>query len=199
MLQKFPPDPQPLPLSPELITAEYCALREEIIKLTEIQFQLIVITLAAFGTILPLGVQIKSASILLVYPILALFLAMEWVNHAFGIDMLGSYIQNKIEHTVGIDNIGWENTSRRRPATQNSIAFWFSRWRFEAWFSRWHFAAMQLIALGTGIAVAITTHDITAITITLASLSLICTGITIFAFIKIARTHGQGKRLSSLN
>lgn len=187
MSEVSPQETKPFPLSADLIATEYSALRAELLKLTELQFQIIVVTLASFGTILTVGTQIQSAPIILAYPILALFFAMGWITHAHGIDMLGAYIQNKIELKVGTDNIGWENFSRKEPVAHSFIAFWVSRSPF---------VMTQLIALATGLAIAI--PNINIVTILLALLGTACTGINIFVFIKAARTQGQGKRLSNL-
>jgi len=57
------------------LVAEYQALRDEIIKRLEIQQQLHLFALVAFGTFLTIGFQSKTVTIPLLYPILALFLA----------------------------------------------------------------------------------------------------------------------------
>lgn len=50
-MSQLPPQEQPpFPLSETLIAAEYSALREELLKLTETQFQLIIVALSAFVT-----------------------------------------------------------------------------------------------------------------------------------------------------
>jgi hypothetical protein len=57
-----------------LIIAEYNAMREEILKLVENQHQILSLSLIAPGTILAIGFQTRNASIMYLYPILALFL-----------------------------------------------------------------------------------------------------------------------------
>ncbi len=109
--------------SNDLIIAEYTALREELLKLTDMQHQLIAITLISFGTLVGGGIQFHNTSIILTYPIVAMFLAACWFNHAYGIDMLGHYIQKHIEDAVGINNIGWENHSRNKSIPHAIIAF----------------------------------------------------------------------------
>jgi hypothetical protein len=53
-----------------LLIAEYNTLREEILKRIETQYQLTALTLTASGVILTIGLQVKNASILFIYPIL---------------------------------------------------------------------------------------------------------------------------------
>jgi hypothetical protein len=131
--------------SHDLIIAEYTALREEMLKLTDMQHQLLAIALLSFGTLMGAGIQFKSTSILLIYPILALFLSAGWFNHAYGIDMLGHYIQNHIEVKVGTENIGWENHSRKNSIPHSLLAFLGARGIFPA---------TQVMALIAGVSVA---------------------------------------------
>jgi hypothetical protein len=92
-----------------LITTEYNAMREEILKLEENQHQILSLSLIAPGTILAIGFQTRNASIMYLYPILALFLAAIWLSNSHGVHRIATYIKNRIEAKVGIDNIGWEH------------------------------------------------------------------------------------------
>lgn len=69
---------------------EFNALNSEIVKCLEIQYQFIALTLIVAGTFLSLGSQTNTNPvILLVYPIIALFLAV------------GVYTRNLCRHTTG--------------------------------------------------------------------------------------------------
>lgn len=92
-----------------LIVAEYTALREEILKIEEAQHQIISLAFIAPGTILAIGFQTRNASIMLVYPILALFLSAVWLSNSHGMSKIGTYIKSSIESKVGVDYIGWEH------------------------------------------------------------------------------------------
>lgn len=108
-----------------LIIAEYNALREEILKLTDIQYQIAALALIAPGTLITIGFQLKNATmIILIYPIFALFLAACWLNNAHGIYRLGLYIRKRIEPKVGEENIGWETFSRQTPMDHYHLGFW---------------------------------------------------------------------------
>ncbi len=132
------------PLSNDLIIAEFTALRAELIKLTDLQHQLFSIALLSFATLMGAGIQFKITSLLLIYPILVLFLNAAWFNHAYGIDMLGHYIQNHIESKVGTENIGWENHSHKNSIPHSILAFLGARGIFPA---------TQVIALIAGVSV----------------------------------------------
>lgn len=134
------------PLTHDLVIAEYTSLREEILKLTDIQHQLVTIALLSFGTLIGTGIAYRNASIILIYPIIALFLSAGWFSHAYGIDLLAHHIQNHIETKVGTEYIGWETQthSRKLSISHSLLAFWGARGIFPA---------TQWIAIGAGIAV----------------------------------------------
>lgn len=84
---------------------EYKALRNEILKRVEFRYQIINLILFAAGTFISLGLQQKSASILLLYPILSFFLILSWMHNGITLTHIGQYIREKIE--PGTD-LGWE-------------------------------------------------------------------------------------------
>lgn len=129
-------------ISHDLIIAEYTALRDEILRHTDIQHQLITIALLTFGTLMAAGIQFKNTSIILIYPILALFLCANWFSYAYGVDMLGHYIESHIEVTVGTKNIGWESHSRGHSIPHSLLVFLSARGIFPV---------TQVIALIVGV------------------------------------------------
>src|SRR3972149_6861285 len=84
---------KPLPEEIDFLLAEYAKLRDEILKRTEIQHQLISLALVATGTFLAMG----SVTAKLTYPVLALFLSIAWVKSDIRIGQLGMYIKEEIE------------------------------------------------------------------------------------------------------
>lgn len=91
------------------LLTEYNALRDEILKRTDIQHQLISITLVAFGALISLGLQ-NSPTALLAYPLLALFLTVVWSYNDIRIRQLGIYIRDRIESRLAGVGEGWEHT-----------------------------------------------------------------------------------------
>jgi hypothetical protein len=87
----------------DFLLAEYGKLRDEILKRTEIQHQLISLALVATGTFL----AVESVTARLAYPVLALFLSLAWVQNDIRIGQLGMYIREQVEGRLG--NIGWEH------------------------------------------------------------------------------------------
>jgi hypothetical protein len=83
-------------------------LRGEILKRTEIQHQLISITLVAFGALISVGLR-DSPTALLAYPLLALFLSAVWSYNDIRIRQLGTYIRDRIETELLGDGLGWEH------------------------------------------------------------------------------------------
>jgi hypothetical protein len=86
----------------EFLFAEYGKLRDEILKRTDIQHQLLSLALVATGTF----IVIESVTVKLTYPILAFFLSIAWIQSDIRIRQLGIYIREHIEGRMG--NIGWE-------------------------------------------------------------------------------------------
>ena len=70
---------------------EYAALRSEILKRIELRHQLISITLTIAGAFFAVGVS--TALVTLVYPPLATFLALSWVQNDLRVGMMGKYIR----------------------------------------------------------------------------------------------------------
>jgi hypothetical protein len=99
--------------SMDFLIAEYTALRGEILKRTEIQHQLISITLVVLGSFLSLVDKIP-AKVFLAYPILALFLSAAWSQSDIRIRQIGAYVKEHIEERLIQEKLldnrsGWEH------------------------------------------------------------------------------------------
>jgi hypothetical protein len=92
-----------------LLLAEYNALRNETLKRMEIENQLTTFTIIVFGTILGIGFQNKIASLILLYPLLALFLSIGHTHSDYHVRQIGMYLKDHVESMVGTTNIGWEH------------------------------------------------------------------------------------------
>jgi hypothetical protein len=92
----------------DLAKAEYEALREEILKHIEVQYQVVGGTLVVAGAFLTIGTQTSlTPDALLVYPILAVFLAAAWADNQIGIIHIGAFIGRVFEQ--GCDpRLRWE-------------------------------------------------------------------------------------------
>ena len=76
-----------------LIVAEYTSLRSDILKLIELEQQLASGTILALGVFLTVGMQAdKPVSILLLYPMIAAFLAAGWMHKDTRIRQIAKYI-----------------------------------------------------------------------------------------------------------
>ncbi|HVG00546.1 MAG TPA: hypothetical protein VND68_11960 [Chloroflexia bacterium] len=86
---------------------EYKALRDEIIKRIEFIYQTVTIILIVAGTFLSVGTQPTIPSVvLLIYPVLAFLILVNW---AYQIDLIlqtGRYIRENIERVI--PGLGWE-------------------------------------------------------------------------------------------
>ncbi|MFF0372948.1 hypothetical protein [Actinoplanes missouriensis] len=112
------------PLAESFAIAEYESLRTEILKLIEMQGQLIALTVVAFGTVLSVGFQAKNPAIVLVHPILALILGVSWMNHAHSVCRCAAYIREKEEIVGDKRRFGWETFVQANPFPKYRIGFW---------------------------------------------------------------------------
>ena len=98
--------------------AEFSALRAEIRSHLGFRRQYIIFTTLIFGTIISLGSQSATpTTIYLLYPVLAVFLAIGWGKHDKGIHRIGSFIRNNIEDKL--EGINWQTTLYNRLASKN--------------------------------------------------------------------------------
>lgn len=97
------------PEADQFLLAEYSALREEIVKRIELEYQIIYLTLFIFSTMCGFALSYKIPLIVLPYPILCVLLTSAWINSDSSIFHISEYIKNQIEATVGQDTIGWEH------------------------------------------------------------------------------------------
>jgi hypothetical protein len=89
------------------VLQEFSALRDESLKRTEIRHQLISFTLIAAGTFLTVGAQELAAPVvLLIYPLLATFLAATWTHSDIRVGEIGEYIRKNIEPRL--EGLNWE-------------------------------------------------------------------------------------------
>ncbi len=108
----------------ELIIAEYESLRYEILKLIELQSQLISLAVVALGTVLSFGLQAGNSSLVFVYPFLALILGISWLNHSHAISRCAAYLSQELEPRCGTGVLGWEQFVRRNPLRFGMLGYW---------------------------------------------------------------------------
>jgi hypothetical protein len=90
-----------------LVVSEYKALRDEIMKRLEFRYQTVTLILIVSGTFLSVGVQTAvPASVLLVYPLLALFLIAAWAHNGVATLRIARYIREHIE--LKTHGLRWE-------------------------------------------------------------------------------------------
>lgn len=95
--------------------AVYSALRDEVLKHTDIQNQLITLSITITGAAFTLGLQNAllpqiSQTIIVIYPMLVSFLAFGWVHSARRIFVINQFIKQQTQTGVPPLGIGsWEN------------------------------------------------------------------------------------------
>ncbi len=101
----------------EGVKMEYTALRSEAIKRIELRQQLVTFALTVMGVLLGFGVS--NGLIALIYPPLALFLAITWLQNDTRIRDVAFYIREKLEKNF--PGLGWEKfVQEDREKSRNS-------------------------------------------------------------------------------
>lgn len=136
----------------ELLVEQYHSLREEIIQRVQARQQMWYVLLLVAGTFLSIGVQPGIAAwTILLYPLIALFFAINWAHNDTRIDQITWYIQHEIEEPLQFK--GWETYRtqkfRRKRAEQRShpLALVPGLLTFS---SRGVFLTTQLLSIGIG-------------------------------------------------
>lgn len=106
-----------------IVCAEYSSLRQEILKMIEMQFQVISILVVALGAMLSVALQSKIAAIAFTFPFLSLFLCVIWQNKAHAISRCSIYLALELEPRVGSNLLGWESWVRLNPPTRGVIGY----------------------------------------------------------------------------
>lgn len=86
--------------------AEYTSLRSEIVTRIELRQQYVTISLAIASAFLGAGVAFSSSPVALVFPLLAPFLAIGWVQNDLRVRDIAAYIKKHFE--VPGSGLGWE-------------------------------------------------------------------------------------------
>src|SRR5204863_9788835 len=82
----------------EIIVEQYHSLRDEIIQRVQARQQMWYVLLLVASTFFTIGVQPSIAAwTILLYPLISLFFAANWVHNDTRIDQITWYIQHEIE------------------------------------------------------------------------------------------------------
>jgi hypothetical protein len=130
------------PETGDLVVAEYVALRNEVLKLGELQAQAVALAVVGFGTIVTVAAQTDRGELSFVYPLLSVVLGATWLNHAHGIDRFASYLRRMKAKSNG--KFDWEHYVQRTPLRFGN---------FGAWAMRGIFPGTALAATGIGLAI----------------------------------------------
>jgi len=107
-----------------LIIAEYQSLRAEIVKMMEMQSQLVSLAVIGFGAVLSFGFETRNPVVILVYPMLAGILQIYWLNHAHAVQHIADYLADVVEPKAGKGVLGWENYGRTNPVHYPRFGYW---------------------------------------------------------------------------
>ena len=158
-----------------LTIKEYNALRSEILKRIEYMRQINSLVLVVISTIFVFGLQNQNATLILLYPALALFLSVTWSSSDRRTRELGLYSKTQIEAKLGRDIIGWEHFMEE--ARMRHRLFDLD----DLWAVAGIFIGTEVLALYVGTSISIRHGTVIPLSVLLlvATLSVIFTGITL--------------------
>jgi hypothetical protein len=121
---------------------EYASLREEILKRIESRQQTLSVALTLAGAFLGLGWNAGTV-VLLLYPLIALLLAIAWAQNEVFIKQISAYIRDQLEG--GDSGLGWQTYSMQRGSELRIMG-----WPIEILAIGGVFVLTQLMAIGLG-------------------------------------------------
>lgn len=140
--------------SREFLLQQYGKLREEIYHRTYVQQQLVTIAVLGSGAVLTVGSQTNAnlgIPLLLLYPLLAMFLALAWSTQYAAIRTMGAFIAHQEQEVFlrkDARQYGWETLLQ-----QSSFGGRSNRALFSGWLdAKGIFVGLQTLALALALA-----------------------------------------------
>jgi len=137
-----------MPDNPPPLDLEYNTLRSEILKRIDLRQQMASIALTVAGIFL--GVGVTNGTIALIYPPLAIFLAVSWAQNDLRIKDVATYLRKNLEPQLGLNYERWVQDRRDAPDGKHV--------RLTILAHGGIFIFTQLMALGVGLLGLLTTH-----------------------------------------
>jgi len=122
--------------------AEYASLRTEMMRRIDSRQQTLSVALTLAGAFLGLGWG-AGAVVLLLYPLIALLLAVGWAQNEVFISQISAYIRDHLEATDS--GLGWQTYSSQRGSEIRAFG-----WPVEVLSIGGIFILTQLMAIGLG-------------------------------------------------
>ena len=163
---------------------EYDALRAEVLKRIEVMNQVASLALIVPGTIFAFGFQTQDATLILLYPLLALVLSLIWSQSDRRAREIGYYINTRIESRFE-GAMGWEHF-------MDSTRTAHKLFDLDAvWAATGIFAGTEVLAILVGIPIAIKFGTLISLYI-LLSAAIISVIITV---VRLLVPYGHQKRV----
>lgn len=121
---------------------EYASLREEVLKRIESRQQTISVALTLAGAFLGLGWN-SGAVVILIYPLIALMLAVGWAQNEVFVMQINAYIRDHLEREGS--GLGWQRFNQ-----QNKGELRIFGWPLEVLAIGGIFILSQFMAIGLG-------------------------------------------------
>lgn len=119
-MMQNPPTP-----SEQTLLEEYRMLRTDLHQRINFRFQVFNLLLVALGAVWSVGLDKGNAHILLIYPVLALFLILNWIHQGMIMIKLSRYLMEELEPKLpGLNWEAWVHKDSRRFSGFSAMGLW---------------------------------------------------------------------------
>ncbi len=119
-MMQNPPTP-----SEQTLLEEYRMLRTDLHQRINFRFQVFNLLLVALGAVWSVGLDKGNAHILLIYPVLALFLTLNWIHQGMIMIKLSRYLLEELEPKLpGLNWEAWVHKDSRRFSGFSAMGLW---------------------------------------------------------------------------
>jgi hypothetical protein len=122
--------PQPVDaeaqLADNVMLAEYAALRAEVDRRTNVQWNVVALQITSAGVIASLAItRISDIALLLVIPLLSYMLGSRYILHDYHIKLISTYIRDSLSARLH-DHLKWESWKLRRIEADTQWRRWLT-------------------------------------------------------------------------
>jgi hypothetical protein len=121
-----PPAQAEAQLATKVMLAEYAALRAEVDRRTNVQWNVVALQITSAGVIASLAIsRVSDIALLLVIPLLSYMLGSRYILHDYHIKLISKYIRDSLSGRLH-DQLEWESWKARRIESDTQWRRWLT-------------------------------------------------------------------------